>query len=178
MIRRRWAYRFFSLTPDCPAPSLAHVARSTLRLTDAPPGDDPRPKALRPATRLPAPLRADPRRRSVVPVAAGGRPPRRHCSHRRDGHHAFVPGRVARHRTGAALWPCWIVLLRPSPWMSSWVIGSLSGGGAGACPDRHPRVLCGTSLTLQDVQADDLAGPRARPRSVSQFQQTATRLAV
>jgi hypothetical protein len=58
------------------------------------------PKALRLPRCPPPPLRADPRRRSVVPLAAGGRPLRRHRSPRRDGHHAVVPRRVARHGTG------------------------------------------------------------------------------
>jgi hypothetical protein len=58
------------------------------------------PKALRLPRCRPPPLRADPRRRSVVPLAAGGRPLRRHRSPRRDGHHAVVPRRLARHGTG------------------------------------------------------------------------------
>jgi hypothetical protein len=58
------------------------------------------PKALRLPRCPPPPLRADQRRRSGVPLAAGGRPLRRHRSPRRDGHHAVVPRRLARHGTG------------------------------------------------------------------------------
>ena len=58
------------------------------------------PKALRLPRCPPPPLRADPRRRSGVPLAAGGRPLRRHRSPRRDGHHALVPRCLARHGTG------------------------------------------------------------------------------
>ena len=170
---RGWATASSEFDSRLPRAPLAHVARSTLRLTDAPPADDPRPKALRPATHLPAPLRADPRRRSVVPVAAGGRPPPRHCSHPRDGHNAVVPGRVARHRPGVLGSGAAAALDRPhaSPAIPLdelmgdrivvvWRLGRMR-------PDRHPRVLCGTSLTLQDVQANDLARPRAGPRPLS-----------
>jgi hypothetical protein len=58
------------------------------------------PKALRLPRCPPPPLRADPRRRSDVPLATGGRPLRHHRSPRRDGHHAVVPRRLARHGTG------------------------------------------------------------------------------